>query len=79
MHTIGSSTVSESDVALLAGAVGGAGAILIVILLILCVVIVVVVKVKKKGKHCNTTSKNIIIQHGNSYVMQNYGTKICYT
>ena len=60
MHTIGSGSgaESESDVALLAGAVGGAGAILIIILLMLCVVIVVVVKMKKRGKYCNTTSKN---------------------
>ena len=69
MHTIGSSggTESESDVALLAGAVGGAGAILIIILLMLCIVIVLVVKMKKRGKYCNTTSK------------QNYSTKVCYT
>ena len=49
-NTIGSVRVNaESGVALLAGAVGGAGAILTIILLVLCVMIVlVVVKVKKK-------------------------------
>ena len=80
MHTIGSGGAkSESDVALLAGAVGGAGAILIIILLMLCVVIVVVVKMKKKGKHCNTTSKNNVSNM--DHVMQNNycSTKVCYT
>ena len=73
MHSIGSGT----DVALLAGTVGGAGAILIIILLMLCVVIMVVVKMKKKGKYCNTTSKNNISNM--DHVMQNCSTKICYT
>ena len=78
MHTIGSGgTKLESDVALLAGAVGGAGAILIIILLMLCVVIVVVVKMKKRGKHCNTTSKDNVSNM--DHVMQKYSTKVCYT
>ena len=79
MHSIGSGGAeSESDVALLAGAVGGAVAILIIILLMLCVVIMVVVKVKKKGKYCNTTSENNILSNMD-HVMQNYSTKVCYT
>ena len=60
-YYIGSLIVTvESDVTLVAGAVGGAVAILTIILLVLCVVIVFVIKMKKKRKDYSTTaSKNV--------------------
>ena len=56
MHYAGS-VGAELDVALLAGAAGGAG---VIIVLILCVLFVIVIKVKKKGKDYSTTiSKSV--------------------